>query len=512
MHRIATWLRGDKQSLLIALLVFIAHAMTNWLAVYDYFRDEFYYIACTDHLDWGYVDHPPLSILVLWFNRLFLGDSMLALRIPTAIASAAVVYLTGLLVRELGGERRAQLLACISVAVAPIYLLLGGFFSMNAFETLFWMSAAFVLIRILKTGYQKLWILFGIVAGLGVQNKHSMVFFCLAVVAGLLLTSHRRQFLIKWIWLGGAVAGVIVIPNLIWQATHSWATLEFLQRAQQFKNAPMSIPDFLSAQVLFQHPLVAPLWIGGIVALFVAKTLKPYRLFGFVYILLLVLFVLQRGKPYYLSPVYPIVLAAGAIAFEQYVLRTSRLWILRTYGVLLTIGGVATMPLFLSLTPPKQFIAITSALGISDVKMEQTDAPKIPQIFADRIGWREMTRDVSTVFHSLTPEEQSKAAIFTRNYGEAGAIDFFGKQYGLPKAISGHNSYWYWGPRGCTGEVLIIVGGRKEDHQKGFESVELAMVHTSDYAMPFESHLPIYVCRRAREPVEDIWPKVRFFI
>jgi hypothetical protein len=274
----------------------------------------------------------------------------------------------------------------------------------------------------------------------------------------------------------------------------------------------MSIPDFLSAQVLFQHPLAAPLWIGGIVALFAWKPLKPYRLFGFVYVLLFVLFVLQRGKPYCLLPVYPVILAAGAIALEQYVLRTSRLWIFRTYGLLVTIGGFALMPLFLSLTPPRQFIAITSALGISDVKMEQMDAPKIPQVLADRFGWRELTRDVSTVFHSLTPEDQSKAAIFTQNYGEAGALDFFGKQYGLPRAICGHNSYWYWGPRGFTGEVLIIVGGRKEDHQKVFESVELAMVHMSEYAMPFESHLPIYICRRIKSPVESIWPKVKFFI
>jgi hypothetical protein len=170
------------------------------------------------------------------------------------------------------------------------------------------------------------------------------------------------------------------------------------------------------------------------------------------------------------------------------------------------------MPLFLSLTPPKQFIAITSALGINDVKMERMDAPKIPQVLADRFGWRELTRDVSTVFHSLTPEEQSKASIFTQNYGEAGAIDFFGKEHGLPKAISGHNNYWYWGPRAYSGEILIMVGGKKADHERAFETVELAMVHTSEYAMPFETNLPIYICRRIKLPVEKIWPKVKFFI
>jgi 4-amino-4-deoxy-L-arabinose transferase-like glycosyltransferase len=512
MDPISSRIREDKQPLLIALLVLFAHVLTNSLAVYDYFRDEFYYIACTDHLDWGYVDHPPLSILVLWLNRIVLGDSMLALRIPTAIASAAVVYLTGTLARELGGGTKAQLLACISVAIAPIYLLLGDFYSMNAFEAVFWTGAAVVLVRILRTGNQRLWVLFGIIAGLGVQNKHSMVFFCLVVVAGLLLTPQRRQFLNKWIWIGGAVAGIIVLPNLIWQATHSWATLEFLQRAQNLKNVPMSFWGFLSAQILFQHPLAVPLWIGGLAALFFLKSLRTYRLFGISYVLLFALFVLQRGKPYYISPIYPVILAAGAIGLEQYVLRTSRFWIFRAYGLLLTIGGVALMPLFLALTPPEKFIKIMSALGISDVKMEQMEAPRIPQELADRFGWRELTRDVSTVFHSLAPEEQSKAAIFTQNYGEAGAIDFFGTQHGLPKAICGHNSYWYWGPRGFTGEVLIIVGGRIENHQKGFESVDLAMVHMSEYSMPFESHLPIYICRKIKLPVEQIWPTVKFFI
>lgn len=478
---------------------------------YNYFRDEFDHIVWSDHLDWGFVDHPPLSIMFLWFNRLVLGDSLFALRLPTAVASSALVYLTGVLVRELGGGRKAQFLACLSVVIAPIYLILCDFYSMNAFEPIFWMCAALVLIRILKTGNEKLWMIFGIVAGLGLLNKHSMAFFGLAVVVGLLLSPFRKQLLSKWIWVGGALAVVIALPNITWQMTHNWATLEFLQNAQRYKNYPMSIWQFLGMLVLFQHPFTLPLWGAGLVGLFIHKTLKTYRIFGVAYIVLFALFILQHGKPYYLSPIYPLLLAAGAIAFEEYVVRRSRTRLLTSYGAVLIITGMITLPLLLPLIPVETYARLVSAAGIGDVKLERHQDTRLPQVLADRFGWRELTQDVARVYKSLTPQEQQKAAIYTQNYGEAGAIDFFGKEYGLPGTISGHNNYWYWGPRGFTGEVLIIVGGKKQDHEKSFESVELEAVHTNEYAMPFETNLPIYVCRKLKVPIAEIWPTTKHF-
>ena len=263
--------------LLLALSAFLIHAVTNWMHVYDFFRDEFYYIACSNHLDWGYVDQPPLSIAALWLNRKILGDSLFALRFPTAVASAALVYLTALIVKELGGGRKAQALVCLSIIIAPIYLILDDFYSMNAFELLFWTGAALILIRILNTGNQKLWLLFGLIAGFGLQNKHSMAFFGLSIVVGLLLSRHRKHFSGKWIWLGGAIAALIFMPNLIWQATHGWASLEFMQNAQRLKSPHLSILGFLLNQVLFQHPVALPLWAIGLVALFAHKEFTTYR-------------------------------------------------------------------------------------------------------------------------------------------------------------------------------------------------------------------------------------------
>jgi hypothetical protein len=512
MKRLTHDVGAHSIPLMLGVLAFIIHALTNLLALYGYFRDELYYIACTDHPGWGYVDHPPLSILLLWLNRSILGDSLFALRFPTAVASAVLVYLTGLLVSELGGGKKAQLISCLSVLFAPIYLILDDFFSMNAFEPLFWMGAALVLIRILNTGNQRLWLLFGVIAGLGLQNKHSMAFFGLAVIVGLILTPSRREFMSRWIWLGGALAAVIALPNVIWQMTHNWATLEFLQRAQQLKNYPMSLSSFFGMQVLFHHPMVGPLWITGLAVLFFQKSFTPYRSFGYAYVFLFLFFVLQRGKPYYLSPIYPVILAAGAIALEEYVLQKSRTWIFTAYTALVAIAGMALLPMSLPLIPPQEYARIAAALGINQVKTERQGDTKLPQVLADRFGWREMTQDVARVFHSLTPEEQSRTAIYTQNYGEAGAIDFFGRQFGIPKAISGHNSYWLWGPGDTTRDIVIIVGGKEEEHQRGFESVELVAVHTSDYAMPYETNLPIYICRKLKMPIEKIWPSTKHFI
>ena len=508
IHSLAENLLGTS----LAVITLLVHLATNFSGGYGYFRDEFYYIACSDHLAWGYVDHPPFSIFILRLNRILLGDSLFALRFLPAVAGAALVYITGLIVRELGGGKVAQLLACLAVIIAPVYLIVSGFYSMNVFEPLFWMSAAYILIRIINTGNQRLWLLFGTLAGLGLQNKHSMFFFGFALTVGLVLTAQRKQLGSKWFWIGGMVAGILVLPNLLWQMTHEWATLEFMQNAQQWKNAPMSSLEFISAQVLFQHPVAFPLWFTGVLAFFFHNDLKKYRLFGLTFIALLILFIIQRGKPYYLSPIYPLVLSAGAIVFEQFVRREKWRWLSHIYVVVLILGGLVLLPLSMPVLPVEKFIRYANVLDLQQPKMERHGDTVLPQVFADRFGWIEMVGEVARVYNSLTPEEKAVAAIYTQNYGEAGAIDFFGEQYGLPKAVSGHNSYWHWGLRGYSGEVLIIVGGRVEDHSKVYESVKQVATHRHAYAMPYETDLPIFICRKPKVPFKDVWNKTRHYI
>lgn len=503
---------GLAPALTVALILLAVNTAVNLSGGYGYFRDEFYYIACSERLAWGYVDHPPLSILLLRLNRLLFGDSIAALRLLPALASSASVLLTGLFVRDLGGGRMAQLVACTAAAVAPVYLGVGSFYSMNAFEILFWTASAWLVVKLIDGGDPRLWAAWGILVGLGFQNKLGMLFMAAATVGGLLLSPQRVLLAGRWFWIGSAAAAMLALPNLAWQAANGWPTLEFMRNAQQWKNAPLSPGAFLSAQILFQHPLAVPLWTVGVAALLFAKSLRRFRFLAVAFLLLLLLFILQRGKPYYISPAYPALLAAGAVALERVAGRWTIRWPLPAYAALLAAGGLVTLPLGLPVLPPETYLRYSEALGMRPPAMERGHDQPLPQIFADRFGWEEMVAEVARVYESLNPEERADAAIHTQNYGEAGAVDFFGPRYGLPRAISGHNSYWLWGPRGHSGRVVIIVGGRKEDHEKVFSNVEIAAVHRHPYAMPFEADLPIFLCREIRLPFDKVWPRVKLYI
>jgi hypothetical protein len=475
------------------------------------FRDEFYYIACSERLAWGFVDHPPLSIFFLRLLRLAFGDSLLVLRLVPALAVALLAWIAGRLAGEMGGSRPAQWLAALAAGVAPVYLAVGSFYSMNVFEPLYWMGCSWLLLRLINDGRRRLWLPFGVLAGLGLMNKHSTLFFGAALVAGLLLTRERRLLAGKWPWLGGAVACFFLLPNLAWLAGHDWATWEFMRHAQQWKNMPMSPGEFFSAQVLLQHPLTLPLWLGGLAALLFHQPLKKYRSFGFAFVFLFVLFVAQRGKPYYLSPVFPVLLAAGAVLCDR--LAGSRLGRgLRTgYASLLILGGLVLLPLWVPLLPVESHIRYTRAIAMEPPQMERGRKTELHQVYADRFGWREMVAVVARAYHSLSPDERAECAIFTQNYGQAGAVDYFGKRCGLPRAISGHNNYWLWGPGERSGNVLIIIGGDRRDHLQAYAEVTLFAVHRHPYAMPFETDLPIWICRRPRLTLDQIWPHVKYF-
>ncbi|MCC7265017.1 MAG: glycosyltransferase family 39 protein [Candidatus Latescibacteria bacterium] len=495
---------GRLASLLV-LAKLALHLAANALGSYGYFRDELYYLACSEHLDWGYVDHPPLSILLLRLSRLLLGDSLFALRLLPALAGAGLVWLTALLARQLGGGERAQWLAALAVLIAPICLGLHDFYSMNAFESLCWMGCALLLLRLVRGGAPRLWLWLGGLAGLGLENKHSLAFFAAATGLGLLLTPQRRLFSTRWCGLGGGLALLLALPNLLWQQAHHWPTLEFLTNAQAQKNYLLSPLEYLSAQMLYQHPLALPLWIGGALGLLLHPRLREGRCFGIALVALLAFFAAQRGKPYYLSPLFPLLLAAGALLAEHHL---PRRW-LRAYGMALVLGGIVVLPLALPLLPPPAFVTYAAALGMGEVKTERHEASALPQHLADRCGWPELAAQVAQVYRTLPPPEQAQASLYTQNYGEAGALDLFGRQYGLPPALCGHNNYWLWGTRGQSGEVLIAVGGHPEDYQPFYETVAQVAVHTDEYAMPYERDLPLFVCRGLRVPLAQVWPATK---
>jgi hypothetical protein len=499
-----------------ALLLYLALAkllLHLWFSSgYGYFRDEFYYLACGEHLDWGYVDQPPLTPLLAFLTRQFLGDSLLALRFLPAVAGALLVLLTGLMARELGGGRFAQGLAAVSAIAAPVYLGIDHIFTVNAFDHLFWTLGAYLVILVVKRGDPRLWLVFGLVAGVGLQNKLSMLFFGFGVVVGLLLTPHRKYILGKWLWVGGLIAFVIFLPYFLWQFQHDWPMLELLQRGKLYKNYPLSPLQFLWGQVLEVHPLNLPIWLAGLYFYLVSKPGKPYRLLGWTYVAILIIFFVLKAKTYYLAPAYPMLLAAGAFAIETFIRERQWNWLKPATVGLLLAGGIVTAPFAMPVLPVETYIKYQSFLGIEPPKTERHKFGKLPQGYADMFGWENMAATVAKVYNSLQPEERAKCAIFTSNYGEAGAIDFFGKKYGLPKAISGHNNYWLWGPGNHTGEIVITVGPRLEDVQKTFDQVELGATVVSEYAMPYESDLPVYICRKPKVSLQEVWPRVKGYM
>lgn len=495
----------------LALATLGIHFLAN--GGYGYFRDELYYIACSDHLDWGYVDHPPLSILLLAISRAVFGDSSLfALRLLPAFAGAGTVLLMGLMVRMLGGNRFAQILAAVAVMVAPHYLAVTNFYSMNCFDILFWTAGIYVILFIIKSGNSKLWLLFGVIAGLGLQNKLSMLFLGFGLVVGLMLTPPRKYFRDKWLWLGGATAFFIFLPNIIWQLQHHVPTIEFMRNATQLKNAPMSLIEFVVAQIITMSPFNFLLWGAGLYYCFFYSQGKPYRLVGWMYVAIFVFLVVQRSKAYYLTPAYPMLFATGALFVQDIIARTNWNWLKPALVALLLISGAAGAPFALPVLPVENFIGYSRALGMAPPQEERNRVGKLPQFFADMHGWKEMAAAVADAYNKLSPEEQSQCAIYTQNYGEAGAIDFFGKQYNLPKAISGHNSYFLWGMREYTGEILIIIGGNPDDYKKVYQEVTQVGSTYNEYAMPYENNRPIFICRGLKVPLKDVWSSTKHFI
>ena len=505
---------GPKLDLpvLIGLCSFklLLHLFTN--GKYGYFRDELYYLICGRHLAWGYVDQAPLIALIARIELLF-GSSLHVIRFLPAVAGAALIALTILIVHELGGGTFAQALAGLCVLIAPIYLVFCDFLSMNVFEPLFWMGCIYLLLRIIKTHNSRLWLWFGVLAGLGIENKHSAVFFGAAVMIGLLLTKERKHFLNPWLWAGLLLAFLIALPNLLWQIQHRFPTYELLQNIKQSdKNRVLGPVAYLFQQILLLNPLAFVVWGAGLGYFFFHPKGSRYRVVGIAYLALFAIFVLMKGKNYYLAPIYAYLIAGGAVLWEEWMGRLGSLPLRRTAQAaafsLLAVSGVVFAPLFLPVCSPQHLIQYEHTIHFEPPKSETHHIGALPQYFGDQFGWEEMTATVARIYRSLPPEERKKTGIFANNYGEASALNFFGPRYGLPPAISGHQNYFFWGPQGFTGEELIVLQDSRHSLEEKCNSVEEAAVLYHPFAMA-EENGPVYICRGLKWNLQAIWPKLK---
>ncbi|HKM90869.1 MAG TPA: glycosyltransferase family 39 protein, partial [Candidatus Acidoferrales bacterium] len=476
-----------------------------------YFRDELYFAACGQHLAWGYVDQAPLIALVARVSRMLLGDSLFALRFFPALASGATVMLGGAIARELGGRRFAQSLAALAVLAAPIYLTFGNLLTMNAFEPLLWGLCALLAIRAIRTGRPRLWLAFGLVAGIGLENKHSMLFFGSGIFLGLLLTQERSLLRSRWIWLGGFVAFLLFLPNLLWQVSHAWPTLEFLRYRQAAKNIPVSALTFIAEQALLANPLAAPVGLAGLAFLFVARAARPYRFLAWGYLVVLAELILLGGKIYYLSPYDVILFGAGALAVERVIARRGREWWKPAILAPIAAAGLAAAPLAMPILPVQAAARYARFWHVQDVRVEVQPESDLPQLFADMFGWENQVAIVAAVFRGLPPDDRARAVILAGDYGEAAALDYFGPHYGLPKAVSAENAYYLWGPQDASGQVVLAFGVDRAKLGRVFGDIRELAVIRSEHAMPDENNLPVYVCRKPRMTFEQAWPILHSF-
>ncbi len=502
------------------LLVLAASRLALTLAFsgqYGYFRDELYYIACSDHLAFGYVDQPPLSIGLLAVVRTLFGDSLFVLRMVPAIAGAAIVFLSGLLARKLGAGRFGQAMTALAVFISPGLLSQSRYYSMNILDILFWTAAVYLALVIIKDDRPRLWPLFGVVAGLGLQNKYSIGFLVVGLVAGLLLTSARKHLLKASFWLGAAIAALVFLPHVLWEIQNGFPSLEFMRNASLYKNMPVSPLGFFLAQVMEVGFVQALLWLAGLGYFFFHKEGKKLQVFGWMYVVVFLIMIATRAKAYYLGPIYPVLLAGGAVLVELLSARAGRGWLRPVAVVLIVALSGPAVPFVIPVLPVESFIAYQDFLGLKPSQEERHEMGVLPQHYADMFGWEEMTATVAEVYQSLLPEEKAGCLIYVRNYGQAGAIDFFGGTYGLPKASCGHNNYWLWGPPDWDGKVAIIFGDSNDleestkDLAAGFETVEHVATFTHKYVMPYENGRPIFVCRGAKANIKEIWPQEKRF-
>lgn len=486
------------------LVAFLFHLIAN--PHYGFFRDELYFIICGFHPQWGYVDQPPLTPLLAAGSQLF-GHSLFLLRAVAAFFGGASVYVIWLLVLELGGGKFAAILAAICGTLSLVLAAFAMKVGPDMVGLWLWPLAALAIVRMVNGADARNWLVAGAAIGFSLESKYSVIFFAVALLAGLLLTPQRGLLRSKWFLAGAGLAIVIALPNFIWQASNGFPMWELLRAGQSGKNVELAPFMYLVSQLSITNPLLAPVWIAGLVWCFITPRL---RFMAYGYVLLIVMMIATHAKHYYPGDVYPILFAAGGAAIETWTQRRS---ILRpVLATLAIVAGAALLPYVEPILPENTFIAFNKAvgprIGQSSMVTEHLKQNWMTQDWADMHGWPELAATIQSVYDSLPPRDRAQAVAVASNYGEAAAIEFFSS---VP-VISGHNQYFLWGTRGFTGNVLIDVNGDCGASLHLFRQSKRAATFSAPYVMPYEDNMPIMLCRGIAKPLKDIWPGVKHYI
>jgi 4-amino-4-deoxy-L-arabinose transferase-like glycosyltransferase len=490
---------------LVALLVGIIHAATA--GRYDAQRNELYFLVCGWHPDFGYVDQPPLVPLLAAATQIF-GVNIWLLRLPATIAAVGLVLLCAAFARLLGGNVRAASLAAIAAGIAPGLAGLTSHLTTSTFEPIAWTAAAYLLTRAILHERRADLVWIGVLSGAAMEAKWGIAAWLVALAVGVVATPARRMLLWWQLWLGLAIAALLFAPNLVWQWWHGWPFFEvILPHLDSQKNFTGPFWQFEWRQALSMNVALAPLWLSGAVGPWIDRRLADARFLSLGFVLTTAFYFLERGTNYYLFPAYPTMFAVGAVACERLNVWIARSWIAVSLGV-----SALMAPVVLPILDPPLLRGYMAATGIRPQPIEAAGvgAP-LTQGLSDEFGWRELEQQIAAVFHQLSDADQARAAIIASNYGQAAALDVYGRQDNLPPVLSGHNQYWLWGPRGHDGSLIIHVGGDVERWRKLCGSVETVAQTSNPYTMPYENDRAIFICRDLRMPLDRLWSRVKRF-
>ncbi len=491
--------------ILLATGVFVLHMLLS--TRYGYFRDELYYIAASRHPALGYFDFPAGVAMVAWLVGHTVGYRLWALHVPPALAHAALILIAGGIAADAGAGTFGILLASLAVAVSPAYLGSGSILTMDVFDQLCWALAGWAALRALQQDRPRAWLWFGAAAAVGLFFKMTMLLFGGAVLAGLLLTEvGRRHLRTVWPWVGGCIAALGVLPYFVWEVVHGWPTLAFYAHYRAARASGGAGPaKFVLGQLLLSSWLSAPIWLAGLWYALVVSAGRRVRAVGIAYVFLLVLLAAFRAKIYFLAPMYTLLFGLGGPRLEAWSRR--RAWPRVAYTAVVTLAAAAMAPLVMPLLPPASAAAYAAPLHVG--AHSPTASTPLIQPLADRFGWPQQVATIARVYRGLPAAERTVACVVTGNYGEASAVNFFGPAEGLPPAISGHNQYYLWGPRGCTFQEVVSIGLPATFLTKLFTSVRPAATVHCEYCMPEENDLSVYVDRGPRQSPGTTWTLLR---
>ncbi len=496
-----------------ALVAYIALARVLIYLVaashYGYFRDELYYLTCGEHPAWGYMDQPPMIAWMAWLLQHTIGTSLYAIRLLPMLAHVGAIAVTAHLTQKLGGRRWAMLFAALAVLVTPILLGFSHLFTMNAFDPLLWTLLAWLIVDLVQTGNQRLWLWIGVLVGITLLNKYGVLFLVVGLLAGVIASPLRRSLSRPWFWAGIALATIIALPNFLWQLHWNFPFVQLVAAVRHNGRDVMLPPlPYLAQQAQMLSFVPALLVVLGVCFLF-SPSGRRYSVIGWGFLSVLGLMLLLKGKFYYVAPAYPAIFAPGAVFLERLTQSRRLRWFRPVYALAMLVVGGLIAPTALPLLPVKVYIGYASKLGIQQQQFEHEPMSQLPQIYADMFGWEERVRIVAAYYHSLSPEEQRVTAIGAPNYGEAGAIDLFGPKYGLPKSISGANNYWIWGPRNYTGQsILLLDEDSPQKYLSHCQSFQEIAHPTDPYSRPDED-FPIYHCRGLTPTLQVLWPTLK---